>query len=313
MRAGPRERVQGRRQLIAGSKAVRGILREATGHDAIERRGDRRIASRRRLWGGLQNLRANGTDGSSIKGARAGQHLVQNNAERELIRAGVLGLALDLFRSQVRWRAQQPARTRNLRGVTRDAKVAKLYLVFRRHKNVSGLDIAVKNSGAVGYCQRIGQIGRPSAGALRRQRGRIEMVLQRFAGNVFHHQKRSALLVDAHVVKLHDGRIGKLADDLRLAQELLLLALAKAIDKSLEGDDSADDVVARHFNAAGSAGAERLDAFVAAFLQCNHQAERSNRAARSRKPCPLDGATGTGVSLRRASGYSSSARASAGA
>src|SRR5207247_8920548 len=68
-------------------------------------------------------------------------------------------------------------------------------------------------------------------------------------------------------------------------------------------------------NAAGSAGAERLDAFVTAFLQGNHYAERSSLAARSRKPCPfpLDCVTGTGVSLRRASGYSSSARASAGA
>src|SRR5207302_5424285 len=121
--------------------------------------------------------------------------------------------------------------------------------------------------------------------------------------------------INPHVVELHDGGIRKLADDLRLAQELLLLRFAEGIGKSLEGHDAADDVVARHFNAAGSAGAERLDAFVPAFLQSNHQAERSNRAARSRKPCPfpLDCVTGTGVSLRRASGYSSSARASAGA
>src|SRR5258708_22734155 len=110
------------------------------------------------------------------------------------------------------------------------------------------------------------------------------MVLQRFAGDVFHHQERSSLLVDPHVVELHNGRIGKLPDNLGLAQELLLLTFSEAIDKGLESDDAADNVIAGLFNAAGSARAERLEAFVAAFLQSYHPAERRRRAARVRRP-----------------------------
>ena len=94
----------------------------------------------------------------------------------------------------------------------------------------------------------------------------------------------------------------ELADNLRLAQELLLLAFPEAVHESLEGHRAADHVVASHFNTAGGARAERLESFIAAFLQGNHQADRSRRAARSRRPLPLVCSTGTGVSLRRASG-----------
>src|SRR5438552_18199179 len=110
------------------------------------------------------------------------------------------------------------------------------------------------------------------------------MVLQRFAGDVFHYQERNSSLVDPHVIELHNGRIGKLPDDLGFAEEFLLLAFAEAVDKGLESDDAADHVVAGHFNPAASARAKRLEAFVAAFLQGDHQAERRRRAARVRRP-----------------------------
>ncbi len=173
----------------------------------------------------------------------------------------------------------------------------------------------MKNSSAVGHCKRTGQIGRPGAGALSSQNGWIKMVLQRFAGDVFHYEEGRSLRVDPYVVELHDGRIGELADELRLAQELLFPAFSEAVDKTLEGHDAADNIVAGLFHAAGSARAEGLEGFVAAFLHGDHQAERSRRAARSRKPLLLvcGAETGTAIVLRRASGKSSSARASAGA
>src|SRR5260370_23183093 len=112
---------------------------------------------------------------------------------------------------------------------------------------------------------------------------------------------------------MQDGGMGKLADDLRFAPELLPLTLAEAIHKSLDGDDAADDVVAGLFNATRGTGTEVSESLVAVLLQGNHQAERSRRAARSRKPLPLLCGGGTTIVLRRASGKSSSARASAGA
>src|SRR5260370_26343478 len=82
---------------------------------------------------------------------------------------------------------------------------------------------------------------------------------------------------------------------------MLFLAFAEAIHKSFEGDDAADNIVAGLFNEAGSARAEGLEGFVAAFLQGDHQAERRRRAARSRRPLLLDCGRGTGAVLRRAS------------
>src|SRR4029077_4076449 len=157
---------------------------------------------------------ATGPERAAIEGAHAGQHLIKNNAESKLIRAGILGFALNLVWREIRWRAHKETRAGDLRGVTRDAEIAKFYLVFRGDKNVSRLDVAVKNSGAVGHAQRTGQIGSPGAGALKRQSGGIEMLLESFAGDVFHHEEGSSLLIDAHVVELHDGRIGELADEL---------------------------------------------------------------------------------------------------
>src|SRR5260370_37884751 len=115
-------------------------------------------------------------------------------------------MALNLLRRQVRWRAHESARPRNLRGVARDAEVAQFYFVFRRDKNVSGLDVAVKNSSAVGHCKRTGQVGRPGAGALSSQNGWIKMVLQSLSGDVFHYAEGRYLRVSPYVSVLHDGR-----------------------------------------------------------------------------------------------------------
>ena len=58
------------------------------------------------------------------------------------------------------------------------------------------------------------------------------------------------MLVDSDVVQLDDGRIGKLADDLGLAEELLFEAWTEIVQKGFECDDSADNVVARLVDAA---------------------------------------------------------------
>ena len=82
------------------------------------------------------------------------------------------------------------------------------------------------------------------------------MIFQRFAGDVFHHQERNTVLVDSDVVQLDDGRIGKLADDLGLAEELLLEAMTEIVQKGFESDGPADNVVARFIDAARSPGTE---------------------------------------------------------
>src|SRR5260370_21301985 len=101
------------------------------------------------------------------------------------------------------------------------------------------------------------------------------MIFQRFAGDVLHHQEGSTLLVDSHVVQLDDARIGKPADDLRFAEELLLEAFAETVQEGLDGDSAANDVVPRFFDATRGAGTEVSESLVAVLLQRNHYAERS--------------------------------------
>ena len=128
------------------------------------------------------------------------------------------------------------------------------------------------------------------------------MIFKRFAGDVLHHKEGSTVLVDSDVVQLDDARIGKLANDLGLAKELLLEVFAETVQKGFACHDAANDVVPRFFDAARGTRTEVSESFVAVLLQCNHHAERRRRAARSRRPLPLVCGGACGVTLRRASG-----------
>ena len=144
---------------------------------------------------------------------------------------------------------------------------------------------------------------------------RFQVFFQRRTCDVFHHQERCAFFIDAHVVELHDGGVGKLADQSRFAQELFLEVLAKTVNESLQGHGAANDVVPRPFHMARGPRPDAFQGFVTAFVECDHQAERRRRPARSRNPfpwpLPLDCAAGPGIGVCRASGKSSCARVSA--
>src|SRR5215471_19497225 len=62
----------------------------------------------------------------------------------------------------------------------------------------------------------------------------------------------------------------KLTNQLRLAQELLFQVFAETVDEGFEGHHAANDIVPRPFDAARGSRPDRLEGFVAAFLQCNH-------------------------------------------
>src|ERR1700741_3461869 len=113
------------------------------------------------------------------------------------------------------------------------------------------------------------------------------MIVKRFAGAVLHHKEGGTLLVDSGVVQLDDRRMRELADDLRVAEELLLEATAETVQKGFAGDDAANDVFPRFFDATRGPGTEVSENFVAVILRRIHHAERKRRAARSRRPLPL--------------------------
>ena len=280
-----------------------GIFCEAPRDNAVELGRHCRIVVRRWHGGVVQNLGADRANRLSVKGTDAGQHLIKNNAERKLVRTVILKLTLDLFRRHIRGRTHDAAGKRKLRGQASDAKVAKSDFIFGIDENVSGFDVTVNNSCAMGGGECSGQLHCPGTGALNGQGGGFEVALESLAGDVFHDEVGGAPLVDADIVELHDGRMRELADNLRFTQELLLQVLAEGINESLESHGAANDIVASFIDPARGSGPDRFQSLVAAFWWCNHQAERRRRAARSRKPFPLVCGTGTGVAgLRRARG-----------
>src|SRR5260370_17909854 len=124
------------------------------------------------------------------------------------------------------------------------------------------------------------------------------MIFKRFASDVLHHKEGSTLLIDSDVVQLDDARIGKLANDLGLAKELLLVVFTETVQKGFACDDAANDVVPRFFDAARGARTEVSETFVAVLLQCNHHAERRRRPARSSRPLPLVFGVACGITVR---------------
>src|SRR5215469_619138 len=62
----------------------------------------------------------------------------------------------------------------------------------------------------------------------------------------------------------------KLADQLRLAQELIFEIFVETMDEGLQCHSAADDVVPRPLHAARGSRTDGLQSFVAAFSQGNH-------------------------------------------
>src|SRR5260370_1901854 len=159
------------RKFFARSETVLGIFCEAARHDAVKLRRHPRIVVRRQRGSMVQNLGADRANRLSVKGTYARQHLVKNNAERELVRTVILKLALDLFGRHICGRTHDAAGKRKLRGQASDAKVAKSDFVFGINEDISGFDVTVNNSSAMGGGERSGQLHSPATDPLNGPRG----------------------------------------------------------------------------------------------------------------------------------------------
>jgi len=140
-------------------------------------------------------------------------------------RARILRFALNLFGRQ---KAGVPLRLPDTELCDAKRAIPKspsFTFVFRRDENVARLKVAVNDSGAMSKRESASKIGSPRRRPAVAGGGRIEMVFQRLAGDVFHYQEGNTVLVDSDVEQLDDGRIGKLADDLGLAEELAVRGL----------------------------------------------------------------------------------------
>jgi len=227
----------------------------------------RRVPLRGRNRVAGENLRADRGDRTPIKRRHTGQHLVKNNPQGEQVGASAVGLAHDLLRSQVRRSAHDAPGARNLRGKACDAEVAELYLAFFGDHDVRGFNVAVDDTGMVGAAKCRGKIRSPGAGA-RPGNGRFAKdLLQGPPIHILHYKIGDAGFFNADVEQVHDRGMRKLAYDLGFTQELFLLrGGAERVNERLDGDGSADDLVASFIHATGGAETQGAKDLVTIFL-----------------------------------------------
>lgn len=198
------------------------ILHQTLADDVLEFRrhlGIELHSGRRRA---IQNRVEDQSRAVTVKGHRPGCHLVQHNAEREQIGAGVEVLRPHLLGRHVRhrsertpWTGQISDRRQGRRGVLSAAartnlgepEVEDLGVTARRHEDVGWFDVAVDDSRGVRGIERVDDVD-----AERQQRLQIESLvtgdafLQRGALQMLHRDERSPILF-ANVVNGADVRM----------------------------------------------------------------------------------------------------------
>ena len=272
-----------------GREAVRGIALEAPQDRAVPRGrqvGRRSPRRGRRLLELLQRDRQRRV---AVERLAAGDHLVEDDAERVDVGRGRQGAALDLLGRHVVRRAEHGLRLRQRRPARRlraareaevgddDPHAARPPLVGREH-DVAALEVAVDHAGVVRGGERRGhlldqrqRVRRPHPA------GALEALGERLAGEQLHREEREVLVVEdvvdpAHVRVRHRAREvdlpqepvhrPRIARDLRpdrlerdpLVEDLVLglvdLAHAAARDEAHDAESSREDLVDRDARAA---------------------------------------------------------------
>jgi hypothetical protein len=145
------------------------VLRQEPGEDPENGRRDARIDPLDRLGILLDDRGERLDDGRPVEGLPPGQHLVEDQAERELVRPAVERLAGRLLRGHVARRPDDEARVRQMAerprlavheaaGQLRDAEVEDLHEAVPRHHDVVGLQVAVDDPGLVSLCQPVREL-----------------------------------------------------------------------------------------------------------------------------------------------------------
>jgi len=282
------------RDVERGRKPVGGITLEAPQDGAVPRGRQLRRRSPRRGRRLLELLERDGQRRVAVERLRAGDHLVEDDAEGVDVGRSRQGAALDLLGRHVVRRPEHGLRLRQRRPAGRlraareaeirddDPNAARPPLVRREH-DVAALEVAVDHAGVVR--------GREGRGHLLDQRqrlrrrhlsGALEALGQRLAGEQLHREESEILVVEdvvdpAHVRVCHGAREvdlpqepvhrPRIAGDLRadrlqrdpLVEDLVLglvdLAHAAARDEAHDAESSREDLVDRDARAARAAAA----------------------------------------------------------
>lgn len=241
----------------------------AGGAPAARRAGIRRL---------LLEDRVHRLDGRRPREWRAARdHLVENDAEREDVRAGVRRVAADLFGRHVADRSEDrtgggevgdgrrggpPGQGRRR---SRQAEVDDLDVTVRGHPEVLRLEVPVRDPLRMRGRQSRGDLDAVLQRLARGQRAGAELVAQRPSLEPLHHRVGhspiGADVVDRHDVGMGQGRHGP---GLPFEARERFGTIGRMARKDLDGDGAIQAAVARFVDFAHPAGAERGEDLVRA-------------------------------------------------
>jgi hypothetical protein len=257
----------GGEHLLGGAEAPLRLALHRLLDRARELRRDALVVERRRI--ALED-RARDLD-EAVAGVRgrAGEELVEHDADRVEIRAAVDLAAADLLGRHVARRAREALGGRHVElgiAVRRlgEAEVEQLDLIAAREEHVLGLEIPVHDALAVRLGEAVEDLPREEDRAIRLHRlAHVEAEMA--ARHVLHRDVRRAV-VFAHVVHVRDRRVVHARREPRLAQEARARVgpeLGRR-QQELERDDAIEVIVPRAEHGAHAALPEQVEDQVAA-------------------------------------------------
>ena len=198
----------------------------------------------------------------AVEGARAGEHLVRDDAEGVEVAGAGRRLAHRLLGADVVGGAEHLADAGVADGVhgAGDAEVGQLHHAVLAHEDVGGLDVAVHDAGLVGGAERERGLGQDRADDLGRQRALLaDDRRERLAGDELHHEVGEvvvlAVVEDRGDVGVHQRRRveGLVAEALR--EDLLVVGVGA---HDLDRDQPLEHVVERAPDVGHAAGGDPL-------------------------------------------------------
>jgi hypothetical protein len=265
--AGEREELIG--EGLGGSDAVLGFLDEAGTDNTVESRGDGRIRTRRRERSRGEDEVADGRDGITVEGIATGEHFIEDHAEREEIRTGILSAAENLFWAPISGSAADRGVRALMASEASHAEVGEFDAIIGSDDDVGGFDVAVDDGAAMRDGKSDGNVSGPFASGGKRNAALGNDFFEGLAFDQFHDEVGSLRgLLDAHVVNGDDAWMRQLCNDACFAEEVVArVAPGEFRSEELDGHGAVDEGVMGTNDAAVGAGAKGFEDLVTSNLQ----------------------------------------------
>ena len=268
------------------------LLLQATRDDAIEIGRGIGPHARQRPGRVAKDRAADQTLRGAFERPAPGRQLVEQDAEREQVRAAVHGLAAHLLRCHVRYRADDLARSRDRRfdrhrlcrleigariGELGESEIQHLDSPVVRQHDIRGLEIAVHHALVVRRRERIRERDAQLDDARDGQPARCHLPIKPLALDQLHRQEPNAVLILDRIER-DDVRVVEAGDDagFMFKSRQAFRVRGHAGRQDLERNVTTEAAIPRPIHLAHAAGAERRDDVVATESGACEEGHRQN-------------------------------------